>query len=56
MLFFVKHAQIHKFPLPPQCEESYESEQLRDTVPHDVKPCLYCMHRWPKEEKFVNER
>lgn len=56
MMYFVKNSQVHKFPVPPQCEEQHGFEQLRDTVPHGVKPCLYCMHRWPKQEKLVTER
>lgn len=50
MLYFVKDSHVHKFPVPPQCRARYNEEQLRDTVPHGVSPCLYCMHRWPKEE------
>lgn len=50
MLYFVKDGTIHTFPPSANCTASREKEQLRDTIPSDVKECPYCMHRWPKDE------
>jgi hypothetical protein len=47
MLYFVKEGQIHKFPVSKRCGAHYDNEQLRDTIPHGVVECVYCMNTWP---------
>lgn len=49
MLYFVKEKDnsIHQYPVPKRCGVAYEHEQLRDTVPHGVAECPYCMREWP---------
>ena len=47
MLYFIKEKTIHQFPVAKGCTAVYEREQLRDTVPRDVKECPYCMRVWP---------
>ena len=51
MLYFVKENKLHRFPLPKRCDEKYENETLRDTIPHGVEECPYCLHRWPGEDE-----
>jgi hypothetical protein len=51
MLLFVKRDMIHHYPVPKNCNAVYEQEQLRDTVPHDARPCPYCMNIWPEGEE-----
>ena len=51
MQYFVKENQIHRYPEPRLCSVRHEHEILRDTVPHGVKKCEYCMHWWPDDEK-----
>jgi len=51
MLYFVKENKLHRFPLPRRCGEKYEKEALRDTIPHGVEECPYCLHRWPGEDE-----
>jgi hypothetical protein len=50
MLFFVKDNTLHRFPVPKRCGVERNSEKLRDTVPHEVKKCVYCLSRWPADE------
>lgn len=50
MLYFVKNNKLHRYPVPKRCETIYKNEQLRDTIPHNVEECLYCMRRWPGDE------
>jgi len=47
MLYFVKKKTIHQYPVPKLCAALYEQEQLRDTIPHGVIECPYCMRVWP---------
>lgn len=47
MLYFVKGDMLHKFPVPKRCGVKYEKEQLRDTIPHGVVECVFCMNLWP---------
>jgi len=47
MLLFVQQNKIHQYPVPQTCSAVYRQEQLRDTIPHEVKPCPYCMNVWP---------
>ncbi|MBI2354945.1 MAG: hypothetical protein HYV06_07945 [Deltaproteobacteria bacterium] len=49
MLYFVKNSRLHRYPLPKRCSATYEHEQLRDSVPHGVEQCVYCMRVWPGE-------
>jgi len=51
MLYFVKENTIHKFPVPKRCTAVREKEQLRDTIPHDVVECPYCMRSWPGDKE-----
>lgn len=50
MLYFIKDGTIHTFPPSTNCNATREKEQLRDTIPYDVRECPYCMHRWPNKE------
>lgn len=51
MLYFAKENHLHRFPVPKRCSVKYDHEILRDTIPHDIEECSYCMHRWPGEEE-----
>lgn len=50
MQYFVKKNLVHSFPTGRRCGASYDNEQVRDTVPHGVSHCVYCLHRWPADE------
>lgn len=50
MLYFVKENTIHRFPVSSRCSAKREKEPLRDTIPHGVEECVYCMRQWPGEE------
>lgn len=50
MLYFLKGNKLHRYPPPKRCGEKYENETLRDTIPHGIEKCVYCLHRWPDEE------
>lgn len=50
MMYFVKDNTIHRFPVPQRCRVQREKEQLRDTIPHGVEKCIYCLRRWPGDE------
>jgi len=49
MLYFVKekNVTVHQYPVAKRCTAVYEQEQLRDTIPHGVNECPYCMREWP---------
>jgi hypothetical protein len=47
MLYFIKENTIHQYPVGKRCTALYEREQLRDTIPHGVVECPYCMRSWP---------
>ena len=47
MLLFIKQNQIHQYPVAKGCNAVYQQEPLRDTIPHDVKRCPYCLGLWP---------
>ena len=47
MLYFVQQNKIHQYPVVKRCSALYQQEQLRDTVPHGVIECPYCMKNWP---------
>ena len=47
MLYFVKANTIHQYPVAKRCAAVYQREVLRDTVPHGVAECPYCMREWP---------
>jgi len=51
MLYFVKGNKLHRYPVPDWCGVVREKELLRDTVVHGVEECVFCMRRWPAEEK-----
>jgi hypothetical protein len=50
MLYFVKQNTIHQYPVAKRCNAVYQNEILRDTIPHGVIECPYCMRAWPKEK------
>ena len=50
MLLFIQQGKIHHYPVSRRCSAVYQQEPLRDTVPHHVKQCPYCMHLWPALE------
>lgn len=50
MLFFIQDNTLHRFPRPKRCNVKREEEKLRDTIPHGVQQCVYCMKRWPGDE------
>lgn len=47
MLYFIKENTIHQYPVGKRCTALYGREQLRDTIPHGVVECPYCMRSWP---------
>ena len=47
MLYFIKENTIHTYPVDKRCDARREQEQLRDTVPYEVRECPYCMRAWP---------
>jgi hypothetical protein len=51
MLLFVQQNRIHQYPVAKHCSAVYQQEQLRDTIPHGVKKCPYCMNTWPGEKE-----
>ncbi len=51
MLYFIKQNTIHTYPVAKGCAESRDQEQLRDTVPYEVKECPYCMRVWPGQKE-----
>jgi len=51
MLFFVKDAKLHRYPVPRRCGVSHKGEPLRDTIPHDVEKCVQCLNYWPGNEE-----
>lgn len=50
MLYFVQNNQLHRYPVSKRCGAVRSKEPLRDTVPHHVEECLYCMRHWPGDE------
>ena len=50
MLYFVKDNTLHRFPSPKRCGVQRVKEKLRDTVPHGVEQCVYCLKRWSDDE------
>ena len=51
MLMFVQQNKIHTYPVGKRCSAVYQQEQLRDTVPHGVMQCPYCLGHWPEEDE-----
>jgi len=51
MLYFVKDNVIHKFPVPQRCGVKRDKELLRDTIPYAVEKCVYCLNRWPGDDR-----
>ncbi len=51
LLYVVKENKLHQYPVSKGCKEVYTKEQLRDTIPHGVEECAYCMRTWPAEKK-----
>jgi hypothetical protein len=51
MLYFVKDNRLHRFPVPKRCGVLRDKETFRDTIPHNVEQCSYCMHRWPGDDE-----
>lgn len=48
MLYFVKDRVLHRFPAPKSCGvQRTADEKLRDTIPHDIEECIYCLKNWP---------
>ena len=47
MLLFIQEKTIHQYPVARRCSAVYHQEPLRDTIPHDVKQCPYCLSIWP---------
>ncbi|MDK2848036.1 MAG: hypothetical protein PWP34_1389 [Desulfuromonadales bacterium] len=52
MLYFIKDNTLHRFHQPKRCKVKRENETLRDTIPHNVEQCIYCMRRWPGDDDF----
>jgi hypothetical protein len=53
MLLFIQQNKIHQYPVAKRCSAVYQREPLRDTVPHEVQQCPYCMRFWPENEHVV---
>ncbi len=50
MHYFIKDNKLHRYPVPKRCGVQFQKEILRDTIPHKVEQCIYCMRRWPEDE------
>lgn len=50
MLYFVQNNVLHRFPVSKRCSCVRKGEPLRDTIPHNVEQCVYCMRYWPGDE------
>lgn len=50
MLYFVKDNVIHRFPVSKRCDARRDKEPLKDTIPHNVEECPWCMRYWPDEQ------
>ena len=51
MHYFIKDNKLHQYPVPKRCGVHHQKETLRDTIPHGVEQWIYCMGRWPEEER-----
>ncbi|AAR35780.2 hypothetical protein KIP69_11655 [Geobacter sulfurreducens] len=51
MHYFIKENKLHRYPVPKRCGVQLQKEILRDTIPYNVEQCIYCMRRWPEDEK-----
>lgn len=51
MHYFIKDNKLHRYPVPKRCGVQLQKEILRDTIPYNVEQCIYCMRRWPEDEK-----
>ena len=49
MHYFIKDNKLHRYPVPQRCGVQLQKEILRDTIPHNVEQCIYCMRRWPED-------
>jgi hypothetical protein len=47
MLYFVKESTLHRYPVPLRCNAKFGNEIIRDTIPHGVQQCEYCLKWWP---------
>ena len=47
MLLFIQQNKIHQYPVAMRCSAVYRQEPLRDTIPHGVKQCPFCLSLWP---------
>ena len=54
MLYFVKDNTLHRFPTPKRCWSTHENEPLRDTIPHNIEECVFCMRYWPGDQEAVD--
>ena len=50
MHYFIKDNKLHRYPVPKRCGVQFQKEILRDTIPHKVEQCIYCMRRWPEDD------
>ena len=50
MHYFFKDNKLHRYPVPKRCGVQFQKEILRDTIPHHVEQCIYCMRRWPEDD------
>lgn len=50
MHYFIKDNKLHRYPVPKRCGVQFKKEILRDTIPHNVEQCIYCMRRWPEDD------
>lgn len=51
MHYFVKNNVLHKFPVTEPCKVRYGNEIVRDTKPHGVEECIYCLRVWPQYQE-----
>lgn len=51
MLYFVKENKLHRYPVPLHCNvKLYGNEVIRDTIPHGIEQCEYCLKWWPGDK------
>lgn len=49
MNYFIKDTVLHSYPVPKRCGVGHDGETLRDTIPHGVEQCVYCLNYWPQD-------
>ena len=51
MQYFIKDDKLHRYPVTKRCNVNHTGETLRDSIPHGVEQCVYCLRYWPGDDK-----